>query len=129
VMEPADGWLAGNISPARASMARRFSLAAGANFAGARFYSPSEFDPLKNASQIDFTGAHIGFAPPNKLLHWTKWSLIPLRWRAFRKVAEETKNHDLVRDLYIEESKAERGVKWRQIFDDLKSAPKNSRRN
>jgi hypothetical protein len=30
--------------------------------------------------------------------------------RALRKIAEETKNHDLERDLYIEERKAERGI-------------------
>jgi hypothetical protein len=35
--------------------------------------------------------------------------------RALRKLAEETKNHDLERDLYIEERKAERGVYWRQL--------------
>jgi hypothetical protein len=42
---------------------------------------------------------------------------------AFRKVAEETKNHDLERDLYIEERKAERGVRWRLLLDELKMAP------
>jgi hypothetical protein len=41
---------------------------------------------------------------------WTSDSKIPIRLRALRKIAEETKNHDLERDLYIEERKAERGV-------------------
>jgi len=40
--------------------------------------------------------------------------------RAFRKIAEETKNHDLERDLYIEERKAERGVYLDQRWEDLK---------
>jgi hypothetical protein len=41
--------------------------------------------------------------------------------RAFRKVAEETKNHDLERDLYIEERKAERCVYLRQRWEELKN--------
>jgi hypothetical protein len=40
--------------------------------------------------------------------------------RRLRKIAEETKNHDLERDLYIEERKAESGVYLRQRWDDLK---------
>jgi hypothetical protein len=40
--------------------------------------------------------------------------------RAFRKIAEETKNHDLERDLYIEERNAERGVYLRQRWEELK---------
>jgi len=40
--------------------------------------------------------------------------------RALRKVVDETKNHDLERDLYIEERKAERGVYLRQWWEDLK---------
>jgi hypothetical protein len=40
-------------------------------------------------------------------------SQIPVRLRAFRKIVEETKNHDLERDLYIEGRKAERGIYWR----------------
>ena len=37
--------------------------------------------------------------------------------RALRKFAEDTKNHDLERDLYIEERKAERGVYLYQLLD------------
>jgi hypothetical protein len=42
--------------------------------------------------------------------------------RAFRKIVEETKNHDLERDLYIEERKAERGVYIGKLLelDELK---------
>jgi hypothetical protein len=72
------------------------------------------------ASRIDFTGAHVGFA--REFLHWTEDSRIPIRLRALRKIAEETKNHDLERDLYIEERKAERGVYLYQLLglDELK---------
>ena len=91
-----------------------------ADFTNVRFYHPPNFDAATNASRIDFTGAHIGFAPPGELLHWTEDSIIPLRMRALRKMAEETKNHDLERDLYIEERKAERGVYLRQRWDNLK---------
>lgn len=40
--------------------------------------------------------------------------------RALRKVAEDTRNHDFERDIYIEERKAERGVYCGQIWEDLK---------
>jgi hypothetical protein len=43
--------------------------------------------------------------------------------RALRKLAEVTKNHDLERDLYIEERKAERGIYLHQLFEELKWAP------
>ncbi|MGI8568195.1 MAG: hypothetical protein ACR2KT_03505 [Methylocella sp.] len=93
-----------------------------ADFIGAHFYHPPDFDGVTHASRIDFTGAYIGFVSPGKRLHWTKNSRIPVRLRAFRKIAEETKNHDLERDLYIEERKAERGVYLHQLLglDELK---------
>ena len=91
-----------------------------ADFTEARFSSPPDFDAATNRDRIDFTGAQICFAPPGKLLHWTTDGRIPLRLRALRKVAEETKNHDLERDLYIEERKAERGVYLRQRWEALK---------
>lgn len=94
------------------------------DFTGARFYSPPIFDSVTGADRIDFTGAHIGFAPKGRFIHLTKDSRIPLRLRALRKVVEATKNHDLERDLYIEERKAERGVYWSQCLQDLKKAPK-----
>jgi Pentapeptide repeats (9 copies) len=101
-----------------------------ADFTGAQFYFPPDFDSASHLDRIDFTGAHIGFVAPDKLFHWTEDSYILVRLRAFRKVAEETKNHDLERDLYIEERKAERGVYLRQLFEDLKKDPwKNWPRN
>jgi hypothetical protein len=94
-----------------------------ADFTNARFYYPPDFDAVNNTARIDFTGAHIGFVPPGKRA-WTKDSKVPLRLRALRKIAEDTKNHDLERDLYIEERKAERGVRCRLLWDELKKAPK-----
>jgi uncharacterized protein YjbI with pentapeptide repeats len=96
----------------------------GADFTGARFYYPPNFDNTSNAGLIDFTGARIGFGRPLRF-HWTSDTKIPLRLRAFRKVVEETKNHHLERDLYIEERKAERGVYWHQRLEELKDALKN----
>jgi hypothetical protein len=93
-----------------------------ANFTNARFYSPPDFERCGGIARIDFTGAHIGFARPGRR-HWTKDTQVPLRLRAFRKVAEDTKNHDLERDLYIEERKAQRGVYWHQLVEELKQAP------
>jgi uncharacterized protein YjbI with pentapeptide repeats len=90
-----------------------------ADFTGTRFCSPPNFDGVTNPDQIDFTGARIRFVRPGKW-HWTTDTQIPLRLRTLRKIAEETKNHDLERDLYIEERKAERGVYLRQRWEDLK---------
>jgi hypothetical protein len=98
-----------------------------ANFTNAHFYFPPDFDGADNVSRIDFTGTHIGFVPKGKLIHLTEDSRVPVRLRAFRKIAEETKNHDLERDLYIEERKAERGVYWRQRREELKEAPRREK--
>jgi Pentapeptide repeats (9 copies) len=89
-----------------------------ANFTNARFYRPPDFDAETSATRIDFTGAYIGFVRPGRL-HWTFDSGVPVRLRALRKIAEDTKNHDLERDLYIEERKAERGVYIFQLHVDL----------
>jgi hypothetical protein len=93
-----------------------------ANFTNARFFCPPDFGATTNTSRINLTGAYIGFGRPFRF-HWTSDPDVPLRLRALRKLAEETKNHDLERDLYIEERKAERGVYWRQLLDELKKAP------
>lgn len=78
---------------------------------------------MPNAGKIDFTGTRVGFVPPGKWLHWTEDSSIPVRLRAFRKIAEETKNHDLERDIFVEERKAERGAYRRQLIKGLENAP------
>jgi uncharacterized protein YjbI with pentapeptide repeats len=84
-----------------------------ADFTNTRFYFPPNFDNVTGANGIDFTGARIGFVPKGKFIHLTEDSGVLVRLRTFRKVVEETKNHDLERDLYVEERKAERGVYWR----------------
>jgi hypothetical protein len=89
------------------------------DFSNARFFTPPIFHNVTNVVQIDFSGTRIGFALPGKR-PWTFDSKIPIRLRALRKIAEETKNHDLERDLYIEERKAERGVYWRQRRKELR---------
>jgi hypothetical protein len=98
-----------------------------ADFTNARFYYPPDFDATTNASRIDFTGVHIGFVPLGRRA-WTKDTQIPVRLRRLRKIAEDTKNHDLARALYIEERKAERGLYWRQLSDELKKAPEELRK-
>ncbi|MGH6822609.1 MAG: pentapeptide repeat-containing protein [Methylocella sp.] len=97
------------------------SFARIANFTATRFCYPPDFDGVTHVARIDFTGVHIGFVPPGKR-HWTFETEVPIRLRAFRKIVEETKNHDLARDLYIEERKAERGVYGRQLLDELTKA-------
>ncbi|MGH6812500.1 MAG: pentapeptide repeat-containing protein [Methylocella sp.] len=86
-----------------------------ADFTNARFYYPPDFDAASHLDRIDFTGADIGFVRPGRP-HWTSKTAVPIRLRALRKIAEETKNHDLERDLYIEERKAERGVYLHQLL-------------
>ncbi len=83
------------------------------------FFKPPVFNNVTNVAQIDFSGTHVGFALPGKR-SWTSDSKIPIRLRALRKIAEETKNYDLDRDLYIEERKAERGVYLRQQREELR---------
>jgi hypothetical protein len=91
-----------------------------ANFTNARSYSPPHFESCGGTARIDFTGAHVGFVPHGKVFQWTFSSPVPIQLRALRKIADDTRNHDLERDLYIEERKAERGVVWRQRWEELK---------
>jgi hypothetical protein len=77
----------------------------GADFSAARFDEPPRFDSMVN---IDFYGAKIGFR--SSVSGWTTRSAVAGRLRNLRKLADDSKNHDLERDLYIEERKAERGI-------------------
>jgi hypothetical protein len=94
-----------------------------ANFTNASFYSPPDFEWCGGCARIDFSGAYIGFARSGRLLRGTSESDGPVRLRRLRKLAEDTKNHDLARNLYIEERKAERGISLCQLLDELKKAP------
>ncbi|HEY8008582.1 MAG TPA: pentapeptide repeat-containing protein [Methylocella sp.] len=89
-------------------------------FTASQFDRPPDFDAVTNASRIDFTGAHFSFDSRGRL-PWDSEVLGCLR--TFRKVAEETKNHDLEHDLYIEERKAERGVSLHRLLEEFKRAP------
>lgn len=89
-----------------------------ANFTSVQFHQPPDFVGATNLQRIDLTGARVGFVPPGwpRLKpHWTEDSNVPIRLRAFRAVAEQTKNHDLERDLYIEERKAGRAFTRRDM--------------
>jgi uncharacterized protein YjbI with pentapeptide repeats len=83
---------------ADADYSGRYFLRA-SDFTGVRFYYPPDFDAAANVFRIDFTGAQISFVRPGRL-NWTFQSRVIIQLRAFRKIAEETKNHDLERDLY-----------------------------
>jgi uncharacterized protein YjbI with pentapeptide repeats len=95
-----------------------------ADFTNTRFHYPPDFDTPTNAARIDFTGAYIGFGRPFHF-HWTAETKVLVRLRAFRKIAED---HDLERNLYIEERKAERGVYLHQRFEELTKALKPPKR-
>lgn len=92
-----------------------------ADFTNTSFYRPPDFDGATNVQRIDFTGAKITFVRPGHP-HWTSQSSVAIRLRALRRLAEDTKNHDLERDLYIEERKAERGAKWSRLWPQTRSA-------
>jgi len=79
------------------------------DFTSARFGQPPRFDSMADA---DFYGAKIGFASAKApwVRGWTVDSDVANRLRHLRKLAEDSRNYDLERDLYIEERKAERGI-------------------
>jgi hypothetical protein len=92
----------------------------GVDFTAARFAQPPLFDSL---DRIDLYGAKIGFSSePVRWLRdqtvrgWTANSAIAVQLRRLRRLAEDSKNHDLERDLYIEERKAERGIYVSRYF-------------
>jgi hypothetical protein len=91
-----------------------------ADFTDTRFYRPPDFEAVTNASRIDFTGARFSLVSRGKL-SWDSEAIV--RLRAFRKLAEETKSHDLERDLYIEERKAEHGFYLHRLLDEFRRAP------
>ncbi|MGA9599013.1 MAG: pentapeptide repeat-containing protein [Methylocystis sp.] len=98
-----------------------------ADFTLTQFYSPPNFELVTGAGRIDLTGAQFGFVPSKNFFHLTHDSKIPVRFRALRLFMEETKNHDLERDIYIEERKSERGVYLWQRWEELKKAPWTAR--
>jgi hypothetical protein len=88
---------------------------------GARFDQPPEFDKCEGTGRIDLYGSRVRFfgkrprllrffSKRTELAGWTTKSEVGTRLRALRNLADETRNHDLERDLYIEERKAERGI-------------------
>jgi hypothetical protein len=94
---------------------RRFQNAC--DFTGAIFRQPPDFGDCEGAGRIDFYGAKISFSGRTMAIPgWTTVSEVAVRLRTFRTLAEDTKNHDLERDLYIEERKAERGILFARYF-------------
>jgi uncharacterized protein YjbI with pentapeptide repeats len=82
------------------------------DFTDTWFDRPPNFVNCKNTENINLYGAHVrlGGRPPG----WTTDSTLAIKLRALRGLADESKNHDLERDLYIEERNAERGIYfWR----------------
>jgi len=89
-------------------------------FSNATFHRVPSFRAISQAGQIDFAGASISFVSPYRP-RWTFRSAVAVQLRALRKLAEETKTHDLERDLYFEEKEAERGI---YLYQHLKGRPK-----
>lgn len=102
------------------------------DLSSAQFYQPPSFDSGDRLDRLDFYGAKIHFAGHADLPIWLGWiarvfvfeslkfgfltpgwttdSNVANQLRRLRDLADRTKNHDLERDLYIEERKAERGI-------------------
>jgi len=85
-------------------------------FVGALFDRPPDFGGCEGIGNLNLLGAK--FSGRSFLGGWTTDSNIPLRLRMLRKIAEDAKNHDLERDLYIEERKAERGVLFARYWHE-----------
>jgi hypothetical protein len=96
--------------------ARKFFSHSG--FTAARFYEPPTFDRCENTGRLNLYGARITFSGTlfGFIPGWTTDSDVGIRLRLLRKLADETKNHDLERDLYIEERRAERGIRLARYF-------------
>ena len=86
---------------------------------GARFHQPPSFDAGDRLDRLDLYGTRISFAGRFtssrqrwmfRTPGWTTDSDVANQLRRLRDLADTTKNHDLERDLYIEERKAERGI-------------------
>jgi uncharacterized protein YjbI with pentapeptide repeats len=97
-----------------------------ADFSGVVFKEPPEFARCEGIENIDFYGTEVGFSGWLGT-RWTADTTIPTRLRALRKHAEDSKNHDFERDLYIAERQAERGVilayRIRHGWKNLLAAP------
>jgi uncharacterized protein YjbI with pentapeptide repeats len=105
---------------------RQFRLG---DFTSTIFLQPPHFDRCEGTQHIDFYSSRVRFSgklprmsvlrwklPEISVRGWTTSSNTALQIRKLRKLAEETKNHDLERDLYIEERKAERGIVLAQLW-------------
>jgi hypothetical protein len=112
-------WFPGARFSGEASFSDR-SFEKSADFSGARFYYAPEFDWTGNFARFDFKGAEFGLARPGKL-HRTAGTKLPSLLRAMRKAAEEARDHDFERDLYIAERKAELGINWHTGIEILKN--------
>lgn len=72
-----------------------------------------------DAARIDITGARTGFGRPGSFGLVSAAKFLD-RLRDSRKIAEEKRDHDRERDLYIEERKAELRIHLDQQFRRLK---------
>lgn len=103
-----------------------------ADFSGRRFKGPVSFcnvtfaqvpelANVEGAGRIDPSGMTISFTGrvhipiidrELRVRHWTTKGWIPARIRRLRKIMADIHAHDIERDLFILEKKADRGVLW-----------------
>ena len=116
-----DRFLAIWFSGARFDGEARFSdrsFEKNADFSSALFFYAPDLDWTGNFAKFDFTGADFGLAHIGKL-NRTAETKLPSLLRAMRKAAEEARDHDLERELYIRERKAELRINWNSGIENL----------
>lgn len=103
------------------------------DFKGSVFYVLPNFPKDgRHIEKLDLT--NVTFKIRNKIkclnfFEYTTDSKILLKLRELRATAEITKNHDLERDLYLEERKAERGILFVQYLKGILEGSFSSRLN
>lgn len=114
---------------------REAKFSGSAGFSNTIFHQPPDFDELVGASRLDVTGIHIKVRrekPEFFFLDqsfgvegWTTDANDCTRLRRLRKIMADIHAHDIERDLFILERKAERGVMIKAWREDRKKEKKD----
>ncbi|HUC62497.1 MAG TPA: pentapeptide repeat-containing protein [Alphaproteobacteria bacterium] len=95
---------------------RNRKFEAPAIFSGANFRGIPEFDGSEGLGHLDLSEAKISFGKRVGFFrNWTSSSTVETSLRRLRKIAKDVEAHDLERDLFILERKAQRGIQFRRL--------------
>jgi hypothetical protein len=88
-----------------------------ADFSGAVFLAVPDFGGAGGFEHLDLSEIEISCRGGWSFLrNWTTSSEIERRLRHFRKIAKDAEAHDLERNLFILERKAQRGIQFARLF-------------